>query len=174
MDWESFYKTEHNFKNSTFSDFVFEQIKGDSLVELGCGDGRDLKFFIKNGINACGIDKAFEGRNITKQDVLDFIKNNNSPEYVYTRFFWHIVNRDIQLEILKWVKGTLFIEARTAEDRPLNLFTKHKRYLINVSQLVKDLKDNGFQITYLHEGRGLSVLKGEDPYLVRIVAKKVN
>ena len=118
-----------------------------------------------------GVDSAFENELIKKQDVGKYIKENKSPKYVYTRFFWHAIERKLQLEILKWVSDYILIEARTTEDTPV-LYTNHDRNFVNVAQLVKDLKDNEFEIVYLHEGRGLSRYKNEDPHLVRCVAYK--
>ncbi len=162
---------ENSFKTpSSFAKFCVSKIKG-KMIELGCGDGRDLKYFKKKGIHCSGIDLAFN--NIDVNTIVSNPNANRCPEYVYTRFFWHSINRATQLRVLDWITGTLFIEARTTEDKPIDLFGKHKRYLVNVSRLVRDLKDNGFDIIYLTEGRNLSKFKGEDPHIVRVIAKKI-
>jgi len=167
--WTQFYKTHRRQKESSFARLVEETIStGSVLVDLGCGDGRDTVFFTEQGIVATGVDKATTG-----ESVSHYIKNNTSPEYVYTRFFWHSIQRKDQLAILKWTKGTLFIEARTTEDKKRSkTFRKHKRYYVDIVNLLKDLKDNGFQITSLCEGTGFAKFKKEDPHLVRLIAKK--
>lgn len=167
-NWEKFYKT-HKFKEpSSFAKECLPLLF--NVVELGCGEGRDLRYFRSEGINAVGVDPAFEGDYILKQTAEEHIKQTKSPECVYTRFFWHSIPHETQLKILKWVRGFLFIEARTTQDKPKNLYGKHKRYLADVTQLVKDLKKNGFQILYLQEGTGFAKHKNEDPHIIRVIA----
>lgn len=59
--WKNYYN--HNFKpikQSSFADFVLPFIKDDkSLIELGCGNGRDSIYFHKNlNISVIGLDQA--------------------------------------------------------------------------------------------------------------------
>jgi hypothetical protein len=163
--WNKFYENFKEEKPSSFARFCLPYIKGE-MVELGCGNCRDLLFFSNKKIKCIGID------NILNIGAEDYIKNNKSPKYVYTRFFWHAIDRRLQLKILKWVKGWLFIEARTDEDKPKDLFGKHKRNLVNVSQLIEDLLKEGFIIRKFKQGKGLSPYKGENPHLVRIICQK--
>jgi hypothetical protein len=168
--WDNFYKTNKFKEPSNFAKFCEPLL--DNVVELGCGEGRDLNYFLKQGINAIGVDQSFEGDYILKRDVEEHIKKVKSPDCVYTRFFWHSIPHKTQLKILKWVKGFLFIEARTTQDKPKDLYGSHKRYLVNVPQLVKDLKSNNFQIVYLQEGIGFAKHKNEDPHIIRVIASK--
>lgn len=158
--WKKFYKEFHKFPPSSFAKFCKPYIKG-GIVELGCGNGRDVFY-----LGALGIDKN-DGN-----DVKDWIHKHKSPDNVYTRFFWHAIERDLQLKILKWCKGMIFIEARTTQDKPKNLFGKHKRNLVDVGQLIEDLLDNGFTILRFKQGYGMSKFKGEDPHIVRVIATK--
>ena len=169
-NWEKFYKT-HKFKEpSNFAKECAGQM--DNVVELGCGEGRDLRYFRSKGINAIGVDPAYESEFIVKTTAEEYIKKAKSPDCVYTRFFWHSIPHKTQLKILRWVKGFLFIEARTTQDKPKNIYGKHKRYLVDVPQLVKDLKKNNFQILYLQEGIGFAKHKNEDPHIIRVIAVK--
>ncbi|NCN26050.1 hypothetical protein GW915_00610 [bacterium] len=141
-------------------------IKG-SVIELGSGDNADVLFFQEHGLTAVGID-AIQG-----DSVEDWIRKYKSPEYVYTRFFWHSIDRPLQLEILDWVKDWLFIEARTTEDiLKVKTYNDHKRYYVDTAQLVDDLKSRHYQIIFLREGTGLSPYNEEDPHLVRVIAKR--
>jgi len=170
MSWETFYKN-HKFKEpSSFAKFCEPLL--NNVVELGCGEGRDIRYFISKGINAVGVDPAFGGDYVLKQTAEKHIKETESPYCVYTRFFWHAIPRRTQLKILKWAKGFLFIEARTTQDKPKNIYGAHKRYLVDVPQLVKDLKSNNFQILHLEEGIGFAKHKSEDPHIVRVIASK--
>lgn len=170
--WKDFYKGHRFDEPSGFAQWVLPRIKG-TLVDLGCGDGRDTHYFRAAGIRCYGVDASNEDVLIIKQDVSAFIKENESPDNVYTRFFWHAIPDDVQEEILDWTTGYLFIEARTTKDRPKNIYGKHDRNLVDVKKLEKQLKKKGFDIEYIHEGYGMSKFFDEDPHLVRIVAKRV-
>ena len=62
--WDSFYSNDYNEikEPSNFSVFVnnyFKKLCGNNkltLVDLGCGNGRDLMYFIKMGFNAIGLE----------------------------------------------------------------------------------------------------------------------
>lgn len=166
--WKNFYKKTLTLEPSSFAKAVLPYIKGN-LVDLGCGNYRDTNYFLFNKIDAIGIDEVYG----PVDKVENYIKEFRSPKNVYARFFWHSIPRETQLAILKWTKHYIFIEARTTEDkRKPKVFGKHERYFVDVKQLVKDLKDAGFQIVKLEEGTGFSKFKGEDPHLVRIIAHK--
>jgi tellurite methyltransferase len=166
--WQQFYKKKLTLEPSSFAKAVLPYVKGD-MIDLGCGNYRDTNYFLFNKIDVDGIDEVYG------QKVEDYIKENKSPKNVYARFFWHAIERPLQLEILKWARHNIFIEARTLQDkRKPKVFDKHERNFVYVPQLVKDLKENGFDIVKLEEGTGFSKFKGEDPYLVRVIAKKLS
>lgn len=169
--WTSYYKDNKIKEQSTFAEFVLDYIDGP-LVDIGCGDGRDLYFFKKHDKEAHGVDGGIEDVLIIKQNILSYIQANKSPDHVYARFFWHAINRDEQLAILKWTKKRIYIEARTTKDKPKNVIGKHKRNLVNTKRLEKDLLEHGFKIIHMEEGYGLSPFRGEDPHLVRVIAEK--
>ena len=170
--WLGFYRKNERLKESSFAQFCLPYIEG-KLTELGCGNGRDLYYFLYNNIESYGVDEAFESPFIEKCSVMKYIKNNKSTKSVYTRFFWHAITRDEQLAILEWTKYFLFIEARTTLDKDRKkTHNDHYRNFVDVEQLKKDLKDNHFQIIKIEQGLGFSKYKGEDPHLVRVFAKK--
>lgn len=169
--WKPFYKT-HKFEEpSSFAQFVVERMK-ETVVDLGCGDGRDTTFFLRSGLRAYGVDASNEDVLIIKQDVNTFMKENECVDNVYTRFFWHAIDDDTREHILKWTKKNLFIEARTTKDKPKNLYGKHDRNLVDTDELKKALEEHGFTIDYFHEGYGMSKFFEEDPHLVRVIAHK--
>lgn len=172
--WDKFYKEFTELEPSPFARYVSEYLPEDAvLVDLGCGNGRDLNYFIYQGIRAYGVDESVSTDIIENQDVAEFIKCTPAPKYVYTRFFWHAIDRKTQLAILNWVDDYIFIEARTTDDEhEQKEFPQHDRNYVNVPQLVKDLKDRGFQIMKLEEGF-FSPYKNENPYLVRVIARKI-
>lgn len=169
--WEKYYKDNKITEPSSFAVWAENFIRGP-IVDLGCGDGRDVYYFKSKGRKVQGVDASNEAEDIIKSDVLDYINTHECPPDVYTRFFWHAITREEQLAILDWVTERIWIEARTTEDKPKNIIGAHDRNLVDVTQLKDDLKERGFSIHFEEEGTGLSPYKGEDPHLIRIVASR--
>lgn len=170
--WDNFYKIPTKKEQSQFAEFAIKYLD-TPIIEFGSGIGKDLSFFNHNNVVARGVDASFSNEYTTCMDVGEYIKKYECVGDVYTRFFWHAIERELQLEILKWAKFQIFIEARTTEDENRKkVFKNHSRNFVDVKQLVKDLKETGYQILYLHEGTNLSQYKNEDPHLVRVIASK--
>ena len=169
--WKKLYKKRIPDIPTIFALFCSNFIDG-KLVELGCGNGRDVRHFLDRGIDAIGVDLFTSGENIICEDVGNYIKNNKSPKNVYTRFFWHSIDDELQRKILKWVNGYIFIETRTDKDKPKNIFGKHKRNLTNVNNLLSELIGNKFEIVFLRQGRDVARYKKENPHILWIIAKK--
>ena len=55
---EYFQRTKDGHANYliNFIELFLSQIKGKRIFDLGCGPGRDLKFFLERGFDACGVD----------------------------------------------------------------------------------------------------------------------
>ncbi|WP_294364812.1 class I SAM-dependent methyltransferase [uncultured Clostridium sp.] len=199
--WNKFYnKNSLPFEKSDFAYFILNNYieKGKSLIEMGCGNGRDSIYFSKNGVKVIGVDQAENEINFLnsefKNDNIeflcgDFTKLNlkNSFDYVYSRFTIHSIPEDGEDRLLNWsfcnlhTGGGIFIEARSIRDdlysegtkiSKTENFTDHYRRYVNKDILIKKLKKIGFYIIYEIESKGLAVYKDEDPYIVRIVGKK--
>jgi hypothetical protein len=169
--WKQFYNKKITNKPSNFAVFCSNIIDG-SLIDLGCGNCRDTNYFKGLGILAVGIDNANTEKDVIRVDISAYIKEMESPKYVYSRFLWHSINEELQDEILKWTADYIMIETRTDKDIPLDLFGKHRRNLTNVNELIKKLIDNKFEILFLRQGTGLSKFKKEDPHTLWLIARK--
>jgi len=113
-------------------------------------------------------------------------KNGHDIYGLYSRFTWHAINykeEELLLKNLKLSKKLhyLFIEARTIQDSIYGsgqkigmheFITTHYRRFIEPSSLIKKIKKCGFEITEFDEGVGFSKTDLDDPYLLRIIAKK--
>lgn len=192
--WENYYKShEEPFENSSFSKFVLKYIdKNDTIIDLGCGNGRDSIFL--SGFNkVVGIDgcefivnklKNRESSDL-KFKFLDF--NNISQvgvfDHAYSRFSLHSINEDLEDKILKWcrlnVKKYLFIESRCDRVKDPNLYSDHYRRFLNFEDTICKIINLGYKLEYAECSSGFSPYDKKfdvdnnenDPILMRIVAK---
>ena len=134
--WEGYYKSGVAPEEpSLFAKYVLENYanSGDSLIELGCGNGRDSRFFAANGVGVLAIDQCAEeidtlvGTNgqhpnltFMAGDFTNLRDNNDGTKYdlIYSRFTLHSVTAEAQQRTLEWCKdnltagGKLCIETR--------------------------------------------------------------
>lgn len=139
--WETFYKkgrlvtTPSDFARWLVGNHIFEK---DSVLELGCGNGRDAVFFGCYGCSVIGVDQSSAAvRVATKNARLSglheavFRQNDVSElelsfdpnvSVIYARFFLHTITESQQSELLKKsydalpVGGRFAFEARTTKD----------------------------------------------------------
>ena len=204
--WNLFYKKKLkiNFP-SNFAKFVYKFLKlkkNKYIIDVGCGNGRDLFYFAKNKISCLGIDrsnsaiefskkikKEFKSLEIIKLKTGDFTKYRYSrikkTFSIYSRFTLHAINfkeEEIFFKNIFKCKNInfIFIEARSTKD---NLFGKGKKisdseYITDHYRRFIDIKilkkqiSKKFRIIYLKESKGFSKLGKDNPCLIRLIAKK--
>jgi hypothetical protein len=177
--WKEFYKGDKAPKDpSSFALFCLDYIPEKCVLwDIGCGNGRDTDFFIKErkksailGIDLCAPQGFnFLTRNIKNLTEREFTKAN----VIYSRFFLHSIdNFEIQ-DLLSKIKERSFFmaEMRAEGDKPL-LFKDHKRNYIDGNLLLKYLIKLDFEILYFTKDRGLAKYKNEDPLVIRVIAIK--
>lgn len=171
--WKQFYnKKVAPEEPSSFAQFCLDFIPNKyKVVDVGCGNGRDTKFFLSKGFDSIGIDReAPPEDNFYLGDFLDYIPVKEKAVY-YSRFFLHsISDRDI-LQFIDKANGYFMAECRAEGDKPL-LYPDHKRNLINSDWLLLNLLTKGFKILYFQKSFGLAPYNGEDPLIIRVIAKK--
>ena len=203
--WENFYNNSVNIDSpSPFASFLMDEIFPKNinvLVELGCGNGRDAKYFAENGIQVIAIDQCENTTNKLNQiDNIDsfshdftrlpsFSEKNYQIDVVYSRFTMHSINLQAEERTIKWVfnnlklGGIFCIEARTIKDslcgKGINkgnniwFYNSHHRRFIDANNFKEKLKKNGFKIVYFEEKNGFAKYKNEDPIVLRAIVKKV-
>lgn len=201
--WNDYYKKNiaPNEPSRFAQDIIGYLEDGKTMIELGCGNGRDAIFFAKNKINVIAIDQSQDVINNLKNKISykniefisdDFIKTKILQEgeydYVYSRFTIHSISEeqeDILLDkvynILK-EKGMFFIEVRSVKDdiyglgkkvgKNTYMYNKHTRRFIVLEELIKKLKSVGFEIIIANESKNYAVYKNENPIVIRIIVKK--
>ncbi len=201
--WNNFYNNNKLInEQSSFANFVLEYLKDypehKRLIDLGCGNGRDLIFFSNNNYNVTGIDIApdicnnlrYKNLNIICDSFVDYKYKNYS--IYYSRFTLHAINF---INVKKFIKNLsiqmnedslLFIETRSiigTEYDNLNYYEYnfnsgigdfHNRTLFNKKYLISLFNEYNIFVEYENEQNGLSIYNNEDPYLIRLVLRKIN
>lgn len=175
--WKNFYKKRHTLRPSKFAKFIVKYFKGQDVnfYDLGCGNGRDT-YYIGKKFRVLGVDKATKPK---KKDLSVFMQKDintigtYSPDVVYTRFLLHAIEDEEIDRILMWTKKYFVAECRAFDDSP-SIYLNHFRYLVNGNDLIEKLIQNGFEILYYEKGHGMAKYRGEDPSIIRVIAKKNN
>jgi len=208
--WNAFYKDSHPPSNPTsFAEYCLPFIKYKStLLELGCGNGRDSIYFAKNNISVYASDISSYAINNIKNYVninninnMTFINedftNFNTNQYtenfqaIYSRFTIHTILQDKISKVFKWSYnalsdgGLIMIETRSTKD-PLFASGKgkliehntilyeegHIRHFVERDELVNSLLSEGFDLVEDTESNNLSIYEGDNPVLLRVIARK--
>lgn len=155
--WLDFYSKPHTTEPTAFARWVKPQLTG-SVVDLGCGNGRDTDY-----LGAVGVDSAVEKY---KGDAISPPPADN----YYARFFFHAIIEGDEDKLLNRIHGTLYAESRAEGDD--SFVDDHYRRLIDPNKFTTKLLGLGYSLIYLAVSRGLAEYKGEDPLIFRIVAKR--
>jgi|ETNvirenome_6_85_1030632.scaffolds.fasta_scaffold00881_19 SAM-dependent methyltransferase len=191
--WENFYKSEAAQsigESSNFATFTLDYLRQRksfvSLLDVGCGNGRDTRYFRENGIAAYGIDLSCDDSfpYLYKEDALSISKE---CDVYYLRFFVHTLEEkdlDIVIKNIGAImpdQGLIFIETRSTKDitnEPRSetnfrstIGSEHFRMLYSLEYLQKKFVED-FNVLFSIEEQGLAPFKGEDPYIVRMILSK--
>jgi tellurite methyltransferase len=121
--WENYYKTGAAPEEpSLFAKYVLGKYlqSGDTMIELGCGNGRDARYFASNGVNVLAVDicapeiEELVEKNGTSPnlhyrigDFTELEESKKSFDVVYSRFTLHSVDAEGQERALKWASANL-------------------------------------------------------------------
>jgi len=200
--WDKFYKKGLIKKESSFASFALKRInlKKNTILDIGCGNGRDSFFFSKKGFKVTGIDiskKAIQKNSKYKIKNIKFKrfnigKNQLREKYdiIYCRFFLHAIDKNLENSLINLIKkskkkGTfVFFEFRNNKDKIFKNFAKkthntvceyekgHFRRIVDAKIFKKKfLKKTSSKIIYEKSGINLSVLKSDNPNLSRMIFK---
>jgi SAM-dependent methyltransferase len=201
--WNKFYKDNFNFndKPSSFCQFVAQYLKSYpkhiTLIDLGCGNGRDLLYFVNIGYKSTGIDKsdavyyALSRHNNINMICDSFVSYDYSDyDIYYSRFTIHAISYDEVLEFIKnlsikmKIGSILFIETRSIKGTGYEnmewckvsfssgIGSEHSRTLFSIDHLIMLFVTCGLTLEFKIDDNNLSVFNGENPYLIRLVFRK--
>lgn len=203
--WKNIYsKQSEGEQPSLFAKYIAENydIKGKSIIELGCGNGRDAIFFANANAHVTAIDQCdniiellnhrFLKVNNLNFKCLDFTCMGDSTQFdiVYSRFTLHSISKEQEENVTRWAyrnlnpNGKLCIEVRgqkneiyqvgTPVDGEPNAFilNDHYRRFIHFESFCEELKSIGFRIEYAAEQKGFAPFNGTDETFTRVIASK--
>ena len=172
------------------------------IIDLGCGNGRDTFFFLKHSIQSIGIDQSeivIEGNKAKSAKLgfdgsffigdfsnFDFNAICDGPYSIYSRFTLHAINYKEEDKLFKHIISNinlkyLFIEVRSIRDSKYGqgekvglheFVTSHYRRFID-PKVLKSKIIKSFNIKYFEESQNFAKTKTEDPWLIRIIAKRL-
>ena len=201
--WADYYAHHGHAEASSFARFVHDRLGSDAvtLVDIGCGDGRDSIYFATRGREVLGLDRAgvaieharekadqagldrarFQVCDLADEAALAAVlgEEGERPRVFYSRFVLHAIDARTQAALLDAIDAharpdDLFVaEFRTDKDEELaKAHPKHFRRYQNAAELLADLRGRGWAIDYDIESSGLAPWGDEDPILCRVIARR--
>ena len=165
--------------------------RGNTLLDIGCGNGRDSLYFNSEGIIVTALDIADKHKNEIENEGVKFhsvdlcnkrklfgLKVVSFWDFVYCRFLLHAIPDDIEKYVLREAYdillpyGILCIETRSDLGVISSSLPAHYRRLINLDKLEGFLKNMNFDILYKIESDNLAVYKDDNPVVIRIICQK--
>ena len=200
--WDEYYKKDNvPAYPSPFAEYVANKLSNQqTILEVGCGNGRDATFLASQGHLVTGLDRSSEAIELCKKlysdDSLEFffgtitdIAKINKKKYdlIYSRFVIHAMSLNEEIKTLNMSHkllnkdGQFFIECRSIND-PLSRkgdilsnterIEGHYRRFIILEEFKQRLVQVGFKLFKTIESNGLAKFGKDDPVVIRIHAIK--
>jgi bifunctional enzyme CysN/CysC len=200
--WENYYLlTTAPESPSDFAKYTQKSIsKGSTIIEVGCGNGRDARYFHQLGLSVTAIDPSETAITKCAQESsteisfftgtlkeFKFANPNSKFDAVYSRFSLHAMTEIEEMEFLDNSSlilnkdGIILIECRSINDplarkgeilSPTERVFGHYRRFIIMDELISKLINLGFLIKTAVESNGLARYLDEDPVVIRVSAIK--
>jgi len=203
--WNSVYKTGGlPSAPSLFANYCQSLFQGRelTLIEAGCGNGRDSFYFAESGHQVTALDQSDEvirqnqdlckgsGFNLKfeSDDFVSYLGRQNAMfDVIYSRFTLHAISLKQQIEFLEGcyqslkTNGLLCIEVRTINDSLYGVgkdlgdnafYSDHYRRFIDPEEMLSQLEQSSWEIKLFNEDVGYAPFQGEDPPVLRIVLEK--
>ena len=201
--WNNYYghKIEAIEKPSLFANHVGERLQpGKNLLELGCGNGRDSRYFASLGLQVTAVDASETAiANLQNEGIGgvqficdDFVSASaiytSQYDYIYSRFSLHAISlyqegillRNVRLALKR--DGLFFIEVRSVNDplygkgeqieKDAFLYDGHFRRFMRKDELEQRIIGAKMDIVSSVEDVGFAPFGDEDPSVIRITCRR--
>lgn len=202
--WKKYYNLKSDFseinEQSSFASFCCENFlkRPKTIVELGCGNARDAKYFSKKHL-VYAIDQTISDvildtnkNSLVKLIEQDFVHDefnfSENVDVFYSRFTMHAITEGEQNILLRKaynflaIGGLFCIEARTIKDAKFGVGKhicdttyfndNHYRRFIDSQKFLNTVLGLNFKLKYFNEQNNLSIYKDDNPVLMRIILEK--
>jgi SAM-dependent methyltransferase len=201
--WQTFYSTKATrvpAEPSSFARWVAElPTPPTSVLDVGCGTGRDSVWLAEQGLEVLGCDYSraavtfaeqrareldcpVEFRRLNLYDLRELLvvgallARERSVDGVYARFLVHALEEDgrhnlwrLARSVLAPTRGRLFLEFRTEATE--HEFGEHFREFVQPEVVADELARHGFAVEHTENRHGLAVHRQEDPRVCRMIAR---
>lgn len=168
-----------------------------TVVDFGCGNGRDALFFANNGLPVLALDRSHEAvaivrgealhrqldltalsvdlcRQADRATVVRHARRLGAPALCYGRFLFHSLPSTCAEALLREVSRALpatrwALEFRTTADRALPKVLSHRRRFVSLPDILDLARGLDYRVEYCVEGRGLAPFGPEDPVVARLL-----
>ena len=196
--WDSYYssKTKPGLP-SQFAAFVASELERDTtIIDIGCGHGRDSFFFSRHGFQVIGLDASLSAIEAAQafadahpSDHLQFrqydlndggldqiVAGCHGTVCIYARFFLHAIDDEEEAKLLRVLSEScrpgdlLAVEYRTELDEETDKQADpHYRRYVKPDDFDERVKLAGFTKRYGVAGRGFAKYKSEDAHVARAI-----
>lgn len=186
MNWDRYYRSgKAPEMPSAFAQAVEPLLKCySSILDVGCGNGRDSVYFRQMGHEPIGVDQSREAVELARTAIPGVIFQPMSAiealsvfrdwDVIYMRWLLHAVPRRRADTILKLAScsltpgGVLAIEARSANGEQPD---DHARWPVPRQQLREKLERLGLTVEMMSESTDFSPVGDDRPLLLRCLAR---
>ena len=188
--WKNLYYSDVELptNNSSFAEFVYSYLpEKQTLVDIGCGNGRDTAYFEKKYDRVYGYDFVSNPNYLanTNKLIIEDVENFDVyyAQIYYMRFFAHAIDEDVFDSLLEKISFNkdckICVETRSSKEytKDPKLVTNfdsgigsaHYRILYSKDYLEQKIS-NRFKIDYIVEDKNLAHYLNDNPYIIRIIA----
>lgn len=199
--WDDYYATRSAPKiPSQFCVFVANEFPdATTVIDAGCGNGRDSEAFANFGYRVFAFDgspEAVESCRARKIPNAEFFHGDASSEdiwqtladqtadhagqlVIYARFFLHAIDEAAEKAMLENLKPLLdrgnavfCVECRTSRDQGSTKVTPdHYRRFVDSAKFYSRLGKLGLKILYAVEGYGMAKYGDDDAHVFRVICE---